>query len=374
VTTTDREAGALLLRQLREARGWSWADLARALRDTARQLAVTSLMHRQVASIRRTIARWESLTNRTGPSDRYQFLLAHLYAHTPAGSLALGAGSDFGRLMEALSHFGMPPQRARQLVELITQSSTNDGSEPLALLSPATHSSVAAVLRDQSQLDHELLSRLDESVMAINAQVGSAPFVRLQLQLWPIVETCRRLLLIDHAGPQDNLLLLATNTYALAARLAFETRDDGTAMSLYADATDVAGRLGDRSRRAAVQTSHAMVTLHATNDLGAARTIVRAATVEAHRGASYAVRARAHAVHAEICARAGQADMAAAALHRAWKTVDQLTIDDPHGGFNTNRLNGFEGLCALHTGHATHAHDRLDRSLATLTNSRDAVQ
>jgi len=374
MTTTDREAGAALLRQLREARGWSWSDLARALRDTARQLAVTSLMHRQVASIQRTVARWESLTDRTSPGERYQFLLARLYAHTPCGDVALGPGSDFGTLVDALRHFGTPPQRIRQLAELITQSVTSDGSELLALLSPATHSSVAAALRYPSRLNDELLSHLGETVTAINGHVGSTPFVRLQLLLGPIVETCRRLVRIDHSGPRDELLLLATSTYVLAARLAFETHDDETAMSLYLDATDVAGQLGDRSHLAAVQTSHTMVTLHATNDLEAARTIARAATADAHRGASYAVRARAHAVLAEICARAGQVDEATATLDRAWKTVDQLAIDDPHGGFNADRLNGFEGLCALYAGDAEHAHNRLDRSLASLKQSRDAVQ
>ena len=64
----------MLLRRLREGRGWSWADLARALRDTARQRAVTSLMDRQVASIQRAVARWESVSDRTSPSDRYQFI------------------------------------------------------------------------------------------------------------------------------------------------------------------------------------------------------------------------------------------------------------------------------------------------------------
>jgi transcriptional regulator with XRE-family HTH domain len=137
VTTTDPRTGAVLLRQLRESRGWSWSDLARALRDTARGLAVTSMTHRQVASIQRTIARWESLTDPTSPGDRYQFLLAHLYARTPCGDLALGPGSDFSTLMDALRHFGTPPQRVRQLVDLITQNSMNDGDELLALLSPA---------------------------------------------------------------------------------------------------------------------------------------------------------------------------------------------------------------------------------------------
>lgn len=145
-------------------------------------------------------------------------------------------------------------------------------------------------------------------------------------------------------------------------------------MALYAEATRVAGRLPDRSHRAAVQTSRTMVTLHATNDPTAARTIARAATADAHRGSSYAIRAHAHAVHAEICARAGQATQAATALDRAWKTVDQLTVDDPHGGFNANRLNGFDGLCALHAGDADRAHTSLDRSVTALARSRDAVQ
>lgn len=372
--STDQQKGARLLRQLREARGWSWADLARSLRDMARQLGVTSLAHRQVTSIQRAVARWESLTDRTSPGDRYQFLLAHLYARTPAGRLALGTGTDFATLLEAFRHFGTPPERVRQLVDLLTQSASNDGNNLLAQLSPAAHSSITAVLRESSRPEPDLLSRLHKSVTAINRHVGSTPFVRLQLQLAPVVETCRRLLLLDHAGPPDELVLLATSTYALAARLAFETRDHATATALYADATTVAGRLRDRSHRAAVRTSHTMVTLHATNDPEAVRKIARAATLDAHRGASYAIRARAHAVHAEICARSGQAAEAAEALERAWKTVDQLTDDDPHGGFNADRLNGFEGLCALHAGDAGRAHDRLEHSLAALRTARDAVQ
>lgn len=373
--STDRDAGARLVRQLRESRGWSWADLARALRDTASRLAITSLKNRQPASIQRTVARWESLTDRTSPGDRYQFLLAHLYARTPSGDLALGPGSDFSTLLDALRHFGTPPQRVRQLVELTTQTASRDGSELLMLLSPTTRSHLTAAHRDPSRLDHDLLAQLRHSVAEINRQIGTTPFVRLRLQHAPIVEACRRLLQLDHPELLNELILLTTDTYALAARLAFETHDDETALELYTDATQVAGRLTDRSHRAAVRTSHTMVLLHATYDLDAARTIARSATVDAHLGASYATRARAHAVHAEICARAGQTAQAATALDRAWKTVDQLTVDDdPHSGFNADRLNGFDGLCALHAGDASRAHDSLDRSLAALRNSRDAVQ
>lgn len=169
-------------------------------------------------------------------------------------------------------------------------------------------------------------------------------------------------------------MLLATRTYALAGRLAFETRDDEIALAMYSDAITVAGGLADRSHIAAVQTSYTMVTLHATGDPEAARAIAHAATLDAHRGPSCAIRARAHAVHAEICARAGQPDEAATALERAWKTVEQLTADDPYSGFTAARLNGFEGLCALHAGDASHAHESLNRSVNSLRQPQDAVQ
>ncbi|WP_218177743.1 hypothetical protein [Amycolatopsis australiensis] len=358
MTTTDRESAAVLLRRLREGRGWSWADLARALRDTARQLAVTSLMDRQLASIQRAVARWESVSDRTSPSDRYQFLLVHLYARTPAGDQAIGPGSDFATLLDALRLFGTPPERVQQLVALVTHRTQGDDGN----------------LSDPSQLDHEDLTRLSEAVTAINGQVGAVPFVRLQLQLTPIVESCRRLVRHEQVGRRQELVLLAAAAYSLAGRLAFETRDDEAAMALYTEATEVAAHLEDRSHRAAIQTSHTMVILHATDDLEAAGTMAHAATFDAHRGSSYAIRARAHAVHAEICARAGHADKAAAALDRAWKTAEQVSIDDPHSGFTTDRLDGFDGLCALHAGDASHAHDRLDRSMSALRFSRDAVQ
>jgi hypothetical protein len=76
-------------------------------------------------------------------------------------------------------------------------------------------------------------------------------------------------------------------------------------------------------------------------------------------------------VHAEISARASEP---AEAIGRAWTTVGQLSVDDPHGGFDGERLRGFDGLCALHAGDAAHAHGSLERSLHSLTESRDAVQ
>jgi hypothetical protein len=296
--------------------------------------------------------------------------LAHLYARTPAGNFALGPGSDFETFLDALRHFGVPHERVHHLVGLINQCSTGDGDTPLE---PATQSSVFTALRDPAHLDRDLLRELGDAVAAINSQVGSAPFVRLQLQLGPIVETCRRLLRIDQSPPSE-LRRLAVDAYALSARLSFESRDDEAAMTLYMDAVGAAERLGDPSCLAAVRTSYTMVTLHGTDDLDAARKLARAATVDAHRGSSYAARARAHAVHAEVCARAGQSSEAVAALDRARKTVSQLAVDDPHGGFTADHLDGFEGLCALYAGDAERAHDRLDRSVRSLSQPREAVQ
>jgi hypothetical protein len=51
-----------------------------------------------------------------------------------------------------------------------------------------------------------------------------------------------------------------------------------------------------------------------------------------------------------------------------------LAIDDPLGGFDAERLRGFEGLCALYAGAGARAQDCLLGSLASLRDSRDAVQ
>lgn len=145
-------------------------------------------------------------------------------------------------------------------------------------------------------------------------------------------------------------------------------------MASYASAAMLAGRLGDKSHRAAIRTSHAMVVLHGTNDLETARKIARGATIDAHAGESRAVRARAHAVHAEICARWGHHADARAALDRAAKTAAEVAADDPHGTFKAGHLSGFDGLCALHTGEASRANDHLDRSLGMLGEPREAVR
>ncbi len=332
---------------------------------------MVSLAASQRSSIRRAVARWESIDDGTNPGERYQVVLAHVYACAPTGQIQLGPGSDFELLLEAFRYFGLPSPRIQEIVEVVAACAGAEGPELAMLLEPAARASVAATERKRPDLD-EVIPRLHAAVLSIDRQVGTQPFVRLQLQLAPVVDACRRL--GSQAGQIAGLPTLTAKTLALAARLAFETRDDEMAMSFYAEAIQAAGGMKDQSLRAMIGTSHTMVTLHATGDHRLAREIARAATVDAHRGSSYAVRARAHAVHAEISARAGQSGEAAEAIGRAWTTVDQLSVDDPHGGFDGERLRGFDGLCALHAGDVEHAHGSLERSLDALGESRDAVQ
>jgi transcriptional regulator with XRE-family HTH domain len=315
VVSTDRAAGAVLLRSLRQSRGWSWADLARALRDGARQHGITTLVDRQLASIQRTVARWESISDLTGPGERYQFLLAQLYMRTPAGSVALGTGSDFAVLLDAFRAFDTAPARIRQLVELITKCAGGDGETlPWIQLPVALQSRVVEVLREPACLNRELLGDLNAAAAVINEQIGSMPFIRLQLSLVPIAEVLRRLLPTDQQPELRNeLLIVATHTLALTARLAFETRDDQAAVALYREATATAGLLDDVQHRVEVSTSHTMVTLHAADDVDTAHKITANAVRDAQRCRNNPVRARAYAVHAEVCARAGRGDEARSA-------------------------------------------------------------
>src|SRR4051812_48319509 len=77
----NRQDGKRQLRRLREQRGWSWTDEVRAIKDIARRLGIDRLAQANIPSIKRTIARWESeATTATVPDDRYQWVLAHLFA------------------------------------------------------------------------------------------------------------------------------------------------------------------------------------------------------------------------------------------------------------------------------------------------------
>ncbi|MER7363262.1 hypothetical protein [Nonomuraea wenchangensis] len=370
----SRLTGAAMLKRLRRSRGWSLANAAQALVDMAVRLGQP--FDTSIASVQRSVARWESNTSPIVPSERYQLLLAHLYAHDARGQMSLGSGSDLAELLEALGHFGVSEGRLSELRTILVRTATDTGVELLALLGPSTQAALSAALADPSHLDEGLLTAMRDSISHVNGQVGSVPFVRLQLLLAPIIESCRRLL--NMSVPNvflPDLQLISAQAYTLAGRFAFETRDDDASRALYSAATDVASSLGVPWRRAVVHMSNALVTLYSTPGLDAAKALIDAAVRDARVGQSVTVRARAHALQAEIAARAGAEKHAKAALALAWYDLDQDRATDPAtSSFSPAHLRGFEGITSLYVGDPAQAHDYFANSAQALVAPRERVQ
>ncbi|GGM12233.1 hypothetical protein GCM10010129_65270 [Streptomyces fumigatiscleroticus] len=369
----DKAAGAAALKKLRKRRGLSLAALARALIELADEFHQPPLP--AVASVQRSVARWEA-ARPTMPDERYQLLLGHLYARTFAGDVIIGDGSDFAQYLDALGLFGQSERRITELRATILRAATDAGGGILALMVPGVRASLATALANPSRTDEETLAGLASVVADVNAEVGSLPMARLQLLLAPAVEAARRLL----AGPAPApitapLREMAVAGMTLAGRLAFETRDDTASHALYAEATQEAGLLRQPWRQAGVHMSHALVTLYSTQGLDDSRRLADRAVRTARTGESPLMRARAHALQAELAARAGHQKQAQAALGLAWYDMDAHHVDDPApDSFTPGHLRGFEGVCELYVGDASEAHDRFARSAATLTQPREQVQ
>lgn len=368
----NRAAGAATLKRLRHSRGLSLAGVARALSLTAATLHQPRLP--AVSSVQRSVARWESPAP-TLPDERYQLLLAHLYARTPAGQMAVGAGSDLAELLGALLDLGESETRVAFLRTALIRTATDTGGM-LALLSTPVQADLSAALIDPSRATEETAAGLVAVVADVNAQVGSVPMVRLQLLLAPVIDACRRLQARPLPGPVvGHVRAVAVAACSLAGRLAFENRDDGASQALYAEATAQAERLGDTWPRASVHMSHALVTLYSSPDLADARQLVDQAVHAARSGDSVQVRARAHALQAEVAARAGLERQAQAALGLAWYDIESRSGSDPSGsGFSAGHLRGFEGVCELYVGDPSVAHDRFAASAAALAGPREQVQ
>lgn len=384
MSALDRAAGAATLKRLRHDRGWSLAHVARAIIDQAARLGQP--LDAGVASVQRSIARWECKCPIL-PCERYQLLLAHLYARTPSGQLQLGTGSDFAELLDALALMGESQNRLDELCSLIVRTTSDHGANLLALLGPPAQRVLSAALADPGQADEQLLAAVGDAVADVNKQVGSLPFGRLQIVLAPVVESCRRLLDADVPVPlQPGLQALAAQAYTLAGRIAFETRDDQASAAYYADATTAAERTGQPWRRAVVHMSHALVAQYSAQDITAAQILVDAAVRDARAGESVTVRARAHALQAEVEARAGARHddgvsragaerRARAALSLAWYDLDGERDGDPAtSSFSPAHLRGFEGVTALYVGDAGQAHDYFVRSVRELRAPRERVQ
>ncbi|GAB3959610.1 hypothetical protein GCM10029978_007010 [Actinoallomurus acanthiterrae] len=327
----------------------------------------------RLSTIQRTIARWENEAVR--PGERYQLLLARVYADQ-GGTTALGPGSDFDQLMTVFAMYGIEAPRISELRDLVADALTSGTSGLLAFLSPNLMASLMPALADPRRADDELIAQLGTAVAGLNGRIGAVPFVRLQLGLVPIIESCRTIL----AGPvpddlRDQLLAISSSACTLAARLAFETYDDPSSTGFYAEALAAANQLPDPWRRAMVRTSQTMVTLYSTGDLDKAQSIADEAVRDANQGCSALVRARAYALRAEMSARADDMRRAFTALHIASHEVDRADADDPApGSFDAGRLQGFEGLCHLYAGDPAKAESQFADSASTLRQPRDAVQ
>jgi hypothetical protein len=334
---------------------------------------VPTVAQARLSTIQRTIARWENEAAR--PGERYQLLLAHVYADQ-GGTTALGPGSDFDQLMTVFAMYGIEAPRISELRDLVADALTSGTSGLLAFLSPNLTASLMPALADPRRTDDELLAQLGTAVADLNGRIGAVPFVRLQLGLVPITESCRTLL----AGPvpddlREQLLSISSTACTLAARLAFETYDDPSSNGFYSEALAAASPLPDPSRRAMVRTSQTMVTLYSTGDLGKAQSIAAEAVRDAQQGRSVLVRARAYALQAEMSARAGEIRRAFSALHIASHQVDRADTEDPApGSFDAGRLHGFEGLCHLYAGDPAKAESQFADSASALRQPRDAVQ
>ncbi|WP_409062044.1 hypothetical protein [Streptomyces sp. SYP-A7185] len=370
-----RAAGAALLRALRHRRGLSLSGTARALLAIAAELHQPRSAFPSVASVQRCVARWESRTPAL-PDERYQLLLAHLYARTPAGQVALGAGSDFAEFLQALADFGEGEARISELRSLMVRAATDSGGGMLAFLAPGLQATLSTALADPSRTDEATVAGLAAVVSDVNSQVGSLPFVRLQLILSPAVEACRQLRLGGVPEPVVPALREASVAASmLAGRLAFETRDDAASCALYAEATGEAERLGQPWRRACVDMSHALVTLYSAQGLEDARRLVDSAVCAARSGDSLLVRSRAHALQAELAARAGFERQAQAALRLAWHDLDADHTEDPMPtSFSPAHLHGFEGVCQLYIGDPSIAHAQFASAVDALAAPREHVQ
>ncbi|MFF4081013.1 hypothetical protein ACFYZN_16655 [Streptomyces sp. NPDC001777] len=369
---SDRAAGAATLKRLRHRRGLSLAGVARALTRIAEDLHHPRLP--AVASVQRSVARWESATP-TLPDERYQLLLAHLYARTPVGQMAVGPGSDLVELLGALFDLGESETRLAALRTALIRTATDTGGM-LTLLAPGVQADLSAALADPGRADEAVAAGLAAVVDEVNAQVGAVPMVRLQLLLTPVVDACLRLQAGSLPDPvAGQVRAVAVTACTLAGRLAFETRDDDASRSLYATATTQAEQLGDPWRCASVHMSHALVTMYSTPHLADARALVDKAVRAARTGGSTRVRARAHALQAEVAARAGLQRQARAALGLAWYDIEGMADSDPSGSsFSAGHLRGFEGVCELYAGDPAQAHDRFAGSVAALCAPREQVQ
>ncbi|MDQ7904687.1 hypothetical protein RB614_09155 [Phytohabitans sp. ZYX-F-186] len=319
----------------------------------AKRLSIDATANTALASIRRTIARWESGSS-TIPDARYQWILAHVYAER-GQEVQTGPGSDFLALLSAFQQMGVAPDRVAELHTTVLAWA--EGRHPAA-----------------SRLDDGDLAEMTRTLNGITQQIGKIPFVRSQIALAPLIDSLRHAKQTNTDLPPDGRTL-AARTYAAAARLAFELRDDELSKRYYDKALSHAQRVPSQSLVASIGTSLAMVTMHRDDDFATAERIINTTIKAALAGPSMTTRARAFAIQSEIAARRKLVRPAAAALQLAEQYTEKASPDDPSGRpFDDARLAGFTGLYNLLTGSTTSAIDHLNRARYGIPESIDPIQ
>ncbi|MBB4700371.1 hypothetical protein [Sphaerisporangium siamense] len=336
-------------------------------------LSVSAVAQTALASLVRTIARWEREEKSIVPGERYRFLLGYVYA-CHGDDVLTGPGSDFDELMSAFAGYGVSDERISELRDQIASMPSRCQSTSI-FLPPGLARDVSRTLAAPETLSDELVARIHQSVLEVNSRIGDVPFTRLQLALAPAVEASRLLVAVKPPGPiRTRLARTAANTFMIAARIAFEVRDDDVSTEMYARALG-AGRSLPLWEQAAIRTSQALVTLYSTRDVSAARAVADLAVRDAGRSDSRIMRSRAHALQAEMAARSRREKHALAGLNLAWCEAQATADADPAAGrFTIGYLEGFEGACNLHLGRTTEAEPQLLRSVTSLDHPRQIVQ
>jgi len=367
---------ARILVQLREGRGWSQAQLARHLKHLAERLGVQRVADAAVPSIKRSIERWEAGTSR--PDERYWLLLAHVYAIRD-DKVDLGPGSDLDRLLDALALMGVPQRDRDGLRDLVVRATMAGSHAFLAFVTPELQGRLAWALEHPDRLDAKAVEQLQRAVDGLRHQrERSVAMVRLLLALAPLVTALQQL----RKGSQPDqvhraLCVVAVQAFTFAGSLSFDLGDPESIRGFYDQADDAAAMLDDGWLAAFSSSSRSMIALHGARDVGAALALADRACGQAAHGSSRIVRARAHAILAEMFAAAGDPRRSERELGLARFHVDGVTGDDPaigyftesrHGGVDGMRahVEGFEGACRIRLGRWKQAESALERAAAGL--------
>jgi transcriptional regulator with XRE-family HTH domain len=349
-------AGGLLLKELRQGRGWSQRDEALLLKQLAGRFGFHHIAGTKTRSVVREIQRWEAGDH--APDERYQLLLAHAYA-TRDGSATIEPGSDLDRLIAGLAVMGVPVDRRTFLQATAIAAATAGSGAFLSLLTPELQERTAQALAHPDRVDLQTVRRLRQAVGELQQQSeGAMPYHRLASALGPHVEVAKRLLLGTQPDPiREELVTVGVLAFNLAGRVAFNLRDYASAKQYGEDAEEVAKELDDSWMRRWWLARRARLARFDYQDVDEA---LAYATVSCRNpdSSSGLVLFWTHCVLAEMASLHGDERSARKALDLARLHADGVSTGDPAGflfpearfGGIHARISAYEGTCYLRAG------------------------